>query len=170
MVYTQLSNLFSTQRTRLWDYFSNPSIGEFIQVVVFSFIFVCNLVQSGNNVDTTHQDKQDTLSEQEALIEVTGGFLVPNKSVCFFVEYKWHQGKWKCKNLGIQKTLTGKTKEGITFPLRYLKSDEAMIMLGMYLDPYGNNHDQVKYTRKNHSTGKPAYKIEAYKKMGHGMP
>ena len=65
---------------------------------------------------------------------------------------------------------TRKTKEVITVPLHYLKSDEEMEMLGMYLSPDGNNHDQVKYMKKNHSTRKPPYDPAANKIMEHAMP
>ena len=41
---------------------------------------------------------------------------------------------------------TNKTREN--FPLRYLKANEVMFMLGMYLTPDGNNKDQVKYMHK----------------------
>ena len=59
------------------------------------------------------------------------------------------RGKWKCTNIGQDKILedTNKTRE--KFPLRYLQTNEAMFMLGMYLALYGNNKDKVKYMNKN---------------------
>ena len=41
---------------------------------------------------------------------------------------------------------TNKTREIV--PLRYLKANGAMFMLGMYLAPDGNNNNQVKYMHK----------------------
>ena len=53
-------------------------------------MYDCDLIQSGDNVNTTHQYVQDALLEWETLIEVTRGCLVSNKSACYFVYYKWY--------------------------------------------------------------------------------
>ena len=84
---------------------------------------------------------QDTLSEFEAIIWVTGGLLEPNKSSWCLADYEWHQQKQKFKNPGIQKTLTEKPNEVITVPLCYLEAYESMEMLGMYLHADVDNHD-----------------------------
>ena len=47
-----------------------------------------DLIQSGENVDTTRQDMQYALSKLEELVEVTVGYLLFNKSAWYLVEYK----------------------------------------------------------------------------------
>ena len=74
--------------------------------------------------------------------------MAPDKILWYLVDYEWIQQKRKCTNPGQDKILetTSKTREII--PLQYLKANEAMFMLGMYIAPYGNNKDQVKRMHK----------------------
>ena len=71
--------------------------------------------------------------------------MAPDKSAWYLVDYEWIQGKWKCTNPVQDKILeaTNKTREVV--PLCYIKTNEAMYMLGMYIAPDGNNKYQVKY-------------------------
>ena len=85
-------------------HFYNSFTSKLTQLVVFRYVDDCDLIQSGDNLSITHQDMQDALSVWEAKIEVTEGFLAYNKSAWHLVDYKWHQGKWKCTNPSIQKT------------------------------------------------------------------
>ena len=87
--------------------FSNSFTGEFTQIVGFSYIEDCDLILPSNNVNTTHQYTQDSLLEWEALIEVTGGCLAPNKIAWYLVDYEWNRVKCKCTNPGIQKPVMG---------------------------------------------------------------
>ena len=48
-------------------------------------------------------------------------------------------------NLRQDKILEATNETGYFFSLRYLKSNEALFVLGIYLTPDGNNKDQVKY-------------------------
>ena len=50
------------------------------------------------------------------------------------------------------KSLEANNKTRTCFHLRYIKENEAMFMLGMYLEPNGNNKYQVKYMHKNATT------------------
>ena len=65
------------------------------------------------------------------------------------VGYKWVQGKWKYINRVHNKISETINKTRKIIPLCYIKSNEAMFILGVYLAPDGNNKDQVKYMHKN---------------------
>ena len=136
-----VSVIFAAIREQVFGiYLSNSFTGELTQLVGFNYVDNWDLIQSGDNDDTTNQGIQYSLLEWESLIEVTGIFLAPNKISWYLIGYKRHQIKCKCTNPGIKKTLTAKIKEGITVPLRYLKLYEAMKILGIYLSPDINNH------------------------------
>ena len=53
---------------------------------------------------------------------------------------------------GTEKFLETTNKAGENFPLRYLQENEAILILGMYLAPDGNNKYQVKYMHKMAAT------------------
>ena len=79
--------------------------------------------------------------------------MVPYKSARYLVGYKWRRGKWKCTNLVQDKILeaTNNTREIV--PFWYLKENEAIFMLEMYLSPDSNNKDKVKYIKKGNCEG-----------------
>ena len=56
--------------------------------------------------------------------------------------------KRECTNPGQNKILEATNKKIYIVPLRYLNTNEAMFMLGMYLAPNENKKDQVKYMQK----------------------
>ena len=86
--------------------------------------------------------------EWKKIVRITGGFLALDKIAWYLVGYEWRQGKWKRTNPGQDKILEDNNKTRKEFPLQYLEANEAMLMLGMYLEPNGNNKDQVKYIKK----------------------
>ena len=69
-------------------HFSNSFTGELTELLVFIYVDNFDLIQSGENVDTTRQDMQYALSKLEELVEVTVGYLLFNKSAWYLVEYK----------------------------------------------------------------------------------
>ena len=54
---------------------------------------------------------QLAISEWEYLIRITGGFLGPDKSVWYLVDYEWRREKWKFTNPGQDKILEATNKK-----------------------------------------------------------
>ena len=73
--------------------FYNLFTGELTQLIVFRYVDNCNIILSGNNLDTNNQYIQYALSEWESLIEVTIISVAPNKSAWYLVYDVCHQGK-----------------------------------------------------------------------------
>ena len=77
-----------------------------------------------------------------------GGFMEPDKSAWYLVDYEWRRSKWKYTNPGQDKILEATNKAGEHFPLQYLQANEGMSILGMNLALDGNNKHHVKYMHK----------------------
>ena len=75
------------------------------------------MVQSDDDVEATHSQMQLAILEWGDLIRIMGGFLAPNKSAWYLVDYKWRRGKWKYKNPGKEKVLEATNKPGEIAPL-----------------------------------------------------
>ena len=65
---------------------SNSFIGKLTQILGLRYVDDCELIQSGDKFYITHQYMQDALSEWEALTEVSGGCLAPNKSAWYSLD------------------------------------------------------------------------------------
>ena len=81
------------------------------------------------------------ISEWEELIIITRLCLSPDKSAWYLDDYEWIGGKWKYTNLGQNKILEDTNKIREIVPLYYLKANEAIFVLGMYLALDGNIKD-----------------------------
>ena len=66
---------------------SNSFTGELTKLLGFSYIDDYDIIQSSDDVNTTHQDMLYALLELEEFIKVTRGYLVPNKSAWYLVDY-----------------------------------------------------------------------------------
>ena len=66
---------------------SNSFTGELTKLLGFSYIDDYDIIQSSDDVNTTHQDMLYALLELEEFIKFTRGYLVPNKSAWYLVDY-----------------------------------------------------------------------------------
>ena len=110
----------------------------------------CDLFSSGDSVQDSFKQMQQSLRHWEALVEVTGGCLVPYKSSWHLVDITWKQGQWTCFDPQSAKfQLDAKLHTGGTGLLTTLKLLEAMEMFGVYLTPMGNQEMQLSVMRKS---------------------
>ena len=78
---------------------------EIAQLVGCSYVDNCDMIQSYDDIESTHSQMQLEISWWEYLIIIiTGGFLAPYKSVWYLVDYEWIWGKWKWTNMGQYKS------------------------------------------------------------------
>ena len=95
-------------------------------------------------MNMTFDNMKASLKKWEQLIEVTGGFLVPNKSSWYLMDYVWNKRKWSCTDpQNIQHQLEAKLQDGTIAPLTCLKPLDSMEMLGIHLSPSGNQTQQI---------------------------
>ena len=129
-------------------HFVNSFTTKILQLVGLIYVNACDMIQSDDDIKSTHSKVQLTISEWEDLIIITGGWLELDKIMWYIFDYKWIQGKWKCTSLGQDQILetTNTTRKIVS--LLYLKPNEAMFMLGIYLAPDGNDKYQVEFMKK----------------------
>ena len=53
---------------------------EITQLVGFSYVDHCGLVQSDDDIKANHSQTQPTVMKREYFIRITGGYLAPEKS------------------------------------------------------------------------------------------
>ena len=99
------------------------------------------MIQLDEYIEATHSKMQLAISKWEDLIGITGGCLTPDKIVWYLVDYELIRGKWKWTNRVQDKILKATNKTRENFPLYYLKANEAIFMLWMYLASDGNDKD-----------------------------
>ena len=121
---------------------------EIAQLVGFSYVDNCDMIQSDDDIESTHSQIKLAISEWEYIIIIKVRRLTPDKSKWYLVDYERIQRKWKCTNPGQDKILEDNNKTREIVPFRYLKDNKTIFMFGMYLAPDGNNKDQVKYMHK----------------------
>ena len=81
-------------------HFVNYFTSEIEQLVGFSYVEECKMVQSDDDIEVTHSKIQLAVSEWEDLIRIMGGCLSPDKSARYLVDQKRRRGKRKCTNPG----------------------------------------------------------------------
>ena len=85
----------------------------------------------------------------EELVAVTGGCLVPNKSLWYLVDYMQKNCNWHCTDpTDAVYCLKATTIKGEHQELSRLQSDQAMEMLRAHFAPSGITAPQVKVLRK----------------------
>ena len=68
------------------------------------------MIQSDGYMEATQSQMKLAISEWEELMIITGGYMEPDKSVQYLLDYEWIQRKWKCKNLVQDKILEADNK------------------------------------------------------------
>ena len=107
------SIVFSSIQTQCFGiHFVNSFTTKISQLLGFSYVYHCDMIQSDYDIESTHSQMKLKVSEWQSLIRFTGGYLVPDKNVWCLVDYKWILGKRKCTNLGQEKLLEAINKLG----------------------------------------------------------
>ena len=89
-----ISIVFSSIRAQGFGiHYVNSFMAEISQLVRFSYVDDCDMVQSDDDVEATHSQMQLAISEFEDLIGITGGFLAQDKNAWHLVDYKCRRGK-----------------------------------------------------------------------------
>ena len=91
------------------------------QLVVFSYVYDCNMVQSYDDIKSIHSQTQLAILEWKDLIIIKGSCLGQDKSAWYLIDYKWIRGILKYTNPGQDRLLEDTNKVGGNFPLQYLQ-------------------------------------------------
>ena len=81
-------------------HFVNSFTTEISELLGFSYVDDCNIIQLDEDMEFTHSKIQLSISEWGDLIRIMGGCLAPGKSAWCLFDHGWIRGKWKCTNLG----------------------------------------------------------------------
>ena len=68
-------------------HFVNSFTTEISQLVWFSFVYNCYMVQSDDDIEDTHFQMKLSISEWGYLLSITGGYLEPYTSKWYLVDY-----------------------------------------------------------------------------------
>ena len=118
----------------------------------FAYVDDCDLFYLGNDADEIFEGLASMLKMWDELMEVTGAAIAPDKCWWYLVDFTWHKGRWKCTDQGHQFEMQVRDKHGDEQVIKYLPSDVAKEMLGIYIAPDGNQHTQFKIMREKSST------------------
>ena len=114
----------------------------------FAYVDDCDLFYLGNDVDAVFEGLQAMLTLWDQLMEVTGAAIAPDKCWWYLVTFTWNGGRWSYSDEGQAFDLIVRNKDGVHEKLKYLTSDLAMEMLGVYLAPDGNEREQISQMRQ----------------------
>ena len=118
----------------------------------FAYVDDCDLFYLGNDADEIFEGLASMLKMWDELMEVTGAAIAPDKCWWYLVDFTWHRGRWRCTDQGQQFEMRVRDKHGDEQVIKYLPSDVAKEMLGIYIAPDGNQHTQFKIMREKSST------------------
>ena len=117
------------------------------EICGFAYVDDCDLFYLGNDADEIFDGLSSMLRLWDELMEVTGAAIAPDKCWWYLIEFTWHRGRWSYSDQGHQFILQVRNKNGETENIKYLTSDIAQEMLGIYLSPDGNHRIQFKTMR-----------------------
>ena len=109
----------------------------------FAYVDDSDLIADGNNEEEVHKKLQQTLTQWDNSMEVTGGAIAPEKFWWYLIDFEWSGGKWKYKKGTTGKTLRVRDKDNKIHEIAQLPASKSKEMVGVYLAPDGNQKDQV---------------------------
>ena len=87
-------------------------------LVGFAYVYVCDLIQVGENPIYVLQSMQTMINSWGNLMEVTGGVIMTDKSWWYLIDFVWKRGKWVTHDLEIGVDLIATGKDGTTVSLK----------------------------------------------------
>ena len=144
------------RRKGLTTHFCMPISKQDLDLCSFAYVDDTDLIQAmnnqrvQNNPEETIEKMQEAVNCWEEVAKCTGGAIATDKSWWYIIHFDWSDGKWSYGNLDniLNDKITCKDKDGHRHELKYIPSDQAVEMLGVYLAPDGNNEEQVKQMKK----------------------
>ena len=118
----------------------------------FAYVDDCDLLYLGNDADEIFKGLSSMLKLWDELMEVIGAAIAPDKCWWYLVQFTWNRGRWQYSDQGEQFQLKVRDKDGKQKILKYLPSDIAQEMLGVFIAPDGNQRKQFEVMRKKAET------------------
>ena len=117
------------------------------ELLGFSYVDDCDLIQSKDTPETTVTAMQDLVNDWCNYMKVTGGKVEATKSWWYNADVSWVRDKWKITDATDNTPLTI-TFQNRTQELPKLKVDEASEMLGIWMTLNGNHTVMKQHLRK----------------------
>ena len=138
--------------------FKAPITNKVLEIFGVAYVDDADLLAASdgrNDPVHTLATMRDTINCWEGVANTTGGVIKAEKSWWYLIHYEWdNQGNWSCGDREglVCKELTAKTSQGRDKVLKYLKPDEGIKMLGVYLTPTGSNKLQLEKLKEKATT------------------